>query len=177
MVATGAEPVISRMPGADAGNIFNILTCYSNRSALGKNVAVIGAGKFGTEAAISMVKDGHKVTVITSSKELVELENVGAHNMQNQQAIYQNNPDFSYILQAAIKDITGGKVTYTDSKGAENSIQADSIMIYSGLKPRIDEAEKFIGAAPEVIPLGDCTGKNGNLQKAVRNAFYVASQA
>jgi len=176
LVAAGAEPVVSRMPGSDGSNVFNILTCYSNKKALGKNVVMIGAGKFGVEAAISMVKDGHKVTVLTDSKELVELENVGAHNMQNQQSIYQNNPDFSYVLQATVKSITGGKVIYTDSKGAETSIQADSIVIYSGLKPRTDEAEKFIGAAAEVLPLGDCTGKNGNLQKTIRSAFYVASQ-
>ena len=50
-------------------------------------------------------------------------------------------------------------MTYTDSKGAENSIQADSIVIWSGLKPRMDEAEKFIGSADEVLLLGDCTGK------------------
>jgi NADPH-dependent 2,4-dienoyl-CoA reductase/sulfur reductase-like enzyme len=176
LVATGAEPVISKMPSANADNVFNILTCYSNKKTLGKNVVMIGAGKFGVEAAVSMVQDGHKVTVLTSSRELVEPENVGAHNMQNQQAIYQNNPDFTSVLQATVKSITGGKVTYTDSKGAENSVQADSIVIYSGLKPRIDEAEKFIGSAAEVLPLGDCTGKNGTLRKTIRNAFYVASQ-
>ena len=56
----------------------------------------------------------------------------------------------------------------------ENSIQADSIVIYSGLKPRMDEAEKFIGSADEVLLLGDCTGQNGTLQKTIRSAFFVA---
>lgn len=91
---------------------------------------MIGAGKFGVEAAISMVKDDHKVTVVTGSKELIEPENMGAHNMQNQQAIYQNNLDFRSVLQAAVKTIAGGKVTCADSKGAERSIQADSVVMY-----------------------------------------------
>jgi hypothetical protein len=77
---------------------------------------------------------------------------------------------------ATSKSITGGKVTYTDSKGAENSIQADSIVIWSGLKPRMDEAEKLIGSADEVLLLGDCTGKNGRIRKTIRSAFFVASQ-
>ena len=45
LVATGAEVVQSKMKGADACNVFNILTCYSNKKALGKNVVMIGAGK------------------------------------------------------------------------------------------------------------------------------------
>jgi len=176
LVATGAEPIISKMKGADAGNVFNILTVYSNKKALGKNVVMIGAGKIGTEAAIGIAKDGHKVTVLASGKEMVEPEAVGAHNMYNQEAIYKNHPNFSYVLQATVKGITGGKVTYTDSKGAENSIQADSVVIYSGLKPRMDEAMKFEGSAPEVLLLGDCTGRNGTIQKTLRSAFFVASQ-
>ncbi len=175
LVATGAEVIKSRMKGADAANVFNILTCYSNKKALGKNVVMIGAGKFGTEAAICIAKDGHKITVLTSSKELVEPEFVGAHNMANQQGIYRNHPNFSYALQATVKSITGGKVVYTDAKGAEHAVQADSIVIYSGLKPRMDEAEKFVGAADEVLMLGDCTGQNGTIQKTIRSAFYVAS--
>jgi hypothetical protein len=48
--------------------------------------------------------------------------------------------------------------------------------MYSGLKPRMDEAEKFVGSADEVLLLGDCTGKNGTIQKTIRSAFFVASQ-
>jgi thioredoxin reductase len=176
LVATGAEPVISRMRGADADNVFNILECYSNKKALGKNVVVIGAGKFGTEAALGMAKDGHKVTVLTSGKDMIEPECIGPHNVQNQEDIYKNHPNFSYATEVMVKSITGGKVAYTDSKGVENSVKADSIVIYSGLKPRMDEAEKFIGSADQVLTLGDCTGKNGTLQLAIRSAFFMASQ-
>ena len=64
----------------------------------------------------------------------------------------------------------------TDAKGVENSIQVDSIVIYSGLKPMMDEAEKFIGSADEVRLLGDCTRQNGTIQKTISSAFFVASR-
>ena len=83
---------------------------------------------------------------------------------------------FSYFTETAVKSIAGGKVTYTDAKGVENSIQVDSIVIYSGLKPMMDEAEKFIGSADEVRLLGDCTGQNGTIQKTISSAFFVASR-
>jgi pyruvate/2-oxoglutarate dehydrogenase complex dihydrolipoamide dehydrogenase (E3) component len=176
LVATGAEPVASKMLGADASNVFSILTCYSNKSALGKNVVVIGAGRIGTEAAIGMAKDGHKVTVLASGKEMIEPEFVGAHNMANQTNIYRNHPNLRYFTETMVTSLAGGKVTYKDSKGVENSVQADSIVIYAGLKPRMDEAEKFIGSADEVRLLGDCTGQNGTIQKTISSAFFVASR-
>jgi len=176
LVATGAEPVISKMKGADASNVFNILTCYSNKNALGKNVVMLGAGKFGTEAAIGIAKDGHKITVLAPGDEMIDAEDVGPHGVGPQERIYKNHPNFSYVMNTTVKSIAGGKVVYTDSKGVENSIQADSIVIWSGLKPRMDEAEKFIGSADEVLLLGDCTGKNGRIRKTIRSAFFVASQ-
>ena len=116
------------------------------------------------------------VTVLAAGKEMIEPEFVGAHNMMNQQAIYKNHPNFSYFTETSVKSVAGGKVTYADSKGTENTVQADSIVIFSGLKPRMDEAEKFIGSADEVRLLGDCTGQNGTIQKTISSAFFVASR-
>jgi hypothetical protein len=96
--------------------------------------------------------------------------------MANQIAIYKNHPNFSYVLETKVKSMTGGKVTYIDAKGVENTIPADSIVAWGGLNPRLDEAEKFFGSADEVLLLGDCTGTNGTVQKTVRSAFFVASR-
>ncbi len=174
LVAAGAEPV--DMPGADGASAFNILTSYTRKQALGKNVVVIGAGQFAMEAGICMAKDGHKVTLLAPGKEMIEPQNSGAHNMSNQTAIYKNHPNFSYVLETKVKSMTGGKVTYTDAKGAESTISADSIVVWAGLKPRMDEAEKFFGSADEVLLLGDCTGTNGTVQKTIRSAFFAASR-
>lgn len=176
LVATGAEPIASRMKGADGKNVYGILEAYEKKKELGKNVVFIGAGRIGTESALGICKDGHKVTLLCTGTDLIELEFIGSHNMMNQIAILQNHPDFNFILNAMPGKISGGKVYYTDENGKEHSIAADSVVIYNGLKPRTDEAEKFFGAADQVLLLGDCTGKNGTIQKAQRNAFFVASQ-
>jgi pyruvate/2-oxoglutarate dehydrogenase complex dihydrolipoamide dehydrogenase (E3) component len=164
------------MPGADGSNVFDILTCYSRSSFLGKNVVIIGARRIGTETAICLAKDGHKVTVLTRDQEMLEEEVIGPHNMMNQMDIYQNHPNISYFLEVTPKSISGGKVIYVDTKGDEKSVQADSVVIYAGLKPKMDEAMKFSGSAGQVLLLGDCTGKNGNIQKSIRSAFFMASQ-
>jgi len=175
LVATGNDLVPSSLK-TDGGKVFNILDSYYKKNELGKHVVVVGGGKLAFEAGVCMLKDGHKVTVLAPGKELVESELQGPHNMRNQMLATQNNPDFTSVLEAKGTDITGGKVTYTDSSGKENSVQADSVVVYSGLRPRMDEAVKFIGSADEVLFLGDCTGTNGTLQKTIRSAFFVASQ-
>jgi NADPH-dependent 2,4-dienoyl-CoA reductase/sulfur reductase-like enzyme len=176
LVATGSDVVASKMPGADAANVFNIVTSYSNRKALGKNVVVIGAGKFGTEAALSMALDGYKVTVLSAGPDMIEPDDIGPHNVTAQTNLYKSNPNFKYFLNTMVKSITGGKVTYTDAKGVENSIQADSIVIWNGLKARTDDATNFAGSADEVLLVGDCTGDKGRMNRAVRSAFFVASR-
>jgi len=42
-----------------------------------------------------------------------------------------------------------------DSKGETTSIQADSIVFYYDLKPRVDEDVKYIGSADLVLFMGD----------------------
>jgi thioredoxin reductase len=176
LVATGATPVVSRMPGANNNNVFDIMGAYTEKDALGKNVVIIGAGVFGTEAAICMAKDGHKATIITSEEQLIPDEAIGPHNMENQLNLSQNHPNIRRVLGATATRILDGKVFYRDGSGSEKSVQADSVIIYAGLKPSMDEAMKFEGSADQVLLLGDCTGKNGTIQKTIRSAFFMASQ-
>ncbi len=176
LVATGSELLKSGIKGTDSRNVFDILSCYSNKKALGKNVVMIGAGKFATEAAISMVKDGHRVTVLAPGEEMIDPGDIGPHSVTHQENIYKNHSDFKYFMKTVVKSIDGGKVTYQDEKGSVKSIKADSIVIWSGLRPRTEDAEKFTGSAAEVLMVGDCKGDTNRLIKTMRQAFFIASQ-
>jgi 2,4-dienoyl-CoA reductase-like NADH-dependent reductase (Old Yellow Enzyme family)/thioredoxin reductase len=176
LVATGSEPMISKMEGVGGRNVLNLMSAYYNAKALGENIVVVGEGRISTEAAIGLAKDGHKVMILCPSEFLVEMECIGPHNMMNQILILENHPNINFELKTTVKSINGGTVTYTDSKGAEKTLQADSVLIWSGLKPRVDEAAKFIGSANQVLLVGDCTGKAGNVQKTQRQAYFMASQ-
>jgi hypothetical protein len=116
------------------------------------------------------------VTILTSEKQLIPDEAIGPHNMENQLDISLTHPGISRVLEAIATRISDGKVVYRNASGSEKSVQADSVVIYTGLKPRMDEAMKFAGTAGQFLLLGDCTGQAGNLQKTLRSAFFVASQ-
>lgn len=49
-------------------------------------------------------------------------------------------------------------------------------MVYGGSRPRQDEALKFSGIVTQFKLIGDCTGNCGNIQKSIRNDFFVASE-
>jgi len=84
--------------------------------------------------------------------------------------------NFSIITEARATGISTGKVTYVDAKRNELSIQADSVVVYSGLKPKKDEALQFYGSAKQFFIIGDCSEMGGNIQKCIRSAFFTASE-
>jgi pyruvate/2-oxoglutarate dehydrogenase complex dihydrolipoamide dehydrogenase (E3) component len=176
LVATGAEPFVPRIPGADGKNVYNIVDVYKNIKSLGKKVVIIGGKVFGSETGISLALSGYDVTVLTGDNYLIGEKWIGSHNKENQLDIMRSHENFSTVLEATPVDISNGKVTYQDAKGVKKSIQADSVVIYAGLKPRMDEAVAFSGSAEQVLFLGDCTGKAGTIQKAIRSAYFMASQ-
>lgn len=174
MVAMGTEPIIPRIPGADGKNVWNVVNVYGNEKSLGKNVTVAGGGQFGTETGLYLASAGHNVTLLTSEKQIMDMG--GPHHHDKTIDMAERLENFSYILEVTPTRISEGKVIYKDADGGEKSIQADSVVIYSGLKPRLTEAMSFSGAAGRLHIIGDCTGKGGSVQKSIRSAYFAASQ-
>ena len=171
VAAVGAEPATHRIQGADGKNVYSLVDVYSRERELGKSVVVVGGGTFGVVTAMFLARSGHSVTVLTSDKELVTEKRIGF------ELKYKELKNFDYVLKAVPIRISDGILSYKDADGNEKSIHPDSIVLYSGLVPRQDEALRFSNAgARAFFSVGDCTGECGNLQKAVRNAYFSATQ-
>jgi pyruvate/2-oxoglutarate dehydrogenase complex dihydrolipoamide dehydrogenase (E3) component len=173
IVATGAAPIIPRIPGAEGDNVWNISTVFDNEKKLGRNVVLIGGGEFGAGTGGYLAQMGHVVTVLASSRELVE--RAGPHQIEIMLEAITHLDNFSYETDAIPTGISRGKVTYTDAKGTEKSVKADDVVIYAGLKSRKEAAMKFYGSAPRFFIVGDCR-EVGNLKTSNRTAFGAASQ-
>jgi thioredoxin reductase len=174
MVAIGAEPSIPKVPGADGKNVWNILNVYGKEKELGKNVVMIGGGEFGVETGIYLADAGHKVTMLTSENQIMKINRV--HYPEQIVSTYKHLKNFSSLTGVTATRISEGKVTYRDAGGSEKSLQADSVVVYSGLKARKDDALKFYGSAPRFFTIGDCGDEGGDVQRSVRSAFFAASQ-
>jgi pyruvate/2-oxoglutarate dehydrogenase complex dihydrolipoamide dehydrogenase (E3) component len=175
LVAVGSDPVMPKIPGVDGSNVYNIVDAYPEVTSMGKNVVFIGGGEFGADAGMHVARAGHNVTMLTIGKELFPLNR--PHYPETIVQAYEDLKNFSIITEATAKRISEGKVTYTDSRGREKSIEADSVVVYAGLKPKKDEALAFYGSAKEFFTIGDCSEMgNNNIQECIRSAFFSASE-
>jgi hypothetical protein len=69
---------------------------------------LIVAGNFGTEAALSMALDGHKVTVLSPEPDMIDWNHMDSYNVADQMNLYRNASNFKYFLKATVKGITNG---------------------------------------------------------------------
>jgi 2,4-dienoyl-CoA reductase-like NADH-dependent reductase (Old Yellow Enzyme family)/thioredoxin reductase len=174
LVAVGSDPFMSKIPGADGANIYNIMDAYSKEKSMGKDVVVVGGGEYGADVGMFLAKAGHNVTMLTSERELIQQNR--PHYPEVIVETYQDLKNFSIITQGIVTGLSAGKVTYKDAGGSEKSIQADSVVLFAGLKPRKDEALQFYGSAKQFFSIGDCSEEGGTIQRCTRSAFFAASE-
>jgi pyruvate/2-oxoglutarate dehydrogenase complex dihydrolipoamide dehydrogenase (E3) component len=177
-VALGAEPNIPDIPGLKKNgglraNVWTPISVYGNEKALGEKVVVVGGSEIGTETGMYLAENGHNVTLLSRQKKLApEADRVHYYSMFEQ--AWKRLSDFSFILQATTTSVANGSVKYTDAKGVEHKIEADSVVIAGGMNPRQAEAVQFYGSASVFHIVGDCN-EVGNVQNCVRSAFAIAS--
>jgi 2,4-dienoyl-CoA reductase-like NADH-dependent reductase (Old Yellow Enzyme family)/thioredoxin reductase len=175
LAAAGAEPVMPRIPGAEGKHVWNFFDVYKNEKALGKKIVFIGGGEFGgVMTGMFLAKAGHNVTVITSGKEIYR--NVRVHYPEAIVYAYDHLTTYDYITGAMVTGISDGKVAYTDANDKKQSIKADDVVIYGGLKARQEEALAFYDTARQFFAIGDCTERGGNVQRSIRSAFFAAAR-
>jgi 2,4-dienoyl-CoA reductase-like NADH-dependent reductase (Old Yellow Enzyme family)/thioredoxin reductase len=161
IIAVGAEPIAPKIPG------------FGNEDKLEKDIVVIGGGEVGTETGMHLAEKGHHVTVIEMTGKLAA-NAAPIHYWQLFRQAWEKLPNFHFILNARCKSIARDEVIYIDAGGKEHSINAGSIVISVGMKPKSDMVIKYVGTADKVMAIGDCNVV-GNLQKATRSAYSISS--
>jgi NADPH-dependent 2,4-dienoyl-CoA reductase/sulfur reductase-like enzyme/nitrite reductase/ring-hydroxylating ferredoxin subunit len=140
LLATGAEPVKLRIPGADSPHVCYLRSQSDCRAIIAKadkakRVVLIGASFIAMEVAASLIE--RKLQVHVVAPEAVPMETilgpqVGAYLYR----LHERN-GVVFHLQQSVVAIDERKVTLKDG----HTIEADLIVIGIGVKPRIDLAE------------------------------------
>ena len=172
VAAVGAQPVILPIPGVNSDHVTVATDAIMNSEKIGKNVVVIGGGEVGVETGMFLAQNGREVTVIEMRDELAA-DTTFIHYRSMFQAAWEAIPSFHYVLNATAKEISEGKVVYTDKDGVDHELAADSVVLSVGMRAKSDEALSFYGAGKEFFMVGDCK-KPGTIQTTNRNAYGVA---
>jgi len=173
LVATGADPVIPDIPGADNNNVWTPVGVYGREKLLGKNVVIVGGAQMGTETGIYLAENGHDVTILTRHKELA-YDATPIHYIEMIREAWEALSNFHYLTEVTTNDIAKDKVNYIDAEGNQKFIKTDSVVVSAGLRSRHDEALRFYGSADRFFIIGDCRAV-GNVQECMRSAFATAS--
>ena len=173
VVAMGGVPAQPPIQGlADLDKVWYSAEAYGGAEEMGQNVVVIGGGEVGLEAGIKIAQTGRKATVL-EMRPMLAMDATKIHYREKMDEMWQNDPNFTGLVNVTVTGVTKDSVTYVDKEGVSHTIPADDIVVAAGMKAQTDLALSFYGTAPEFYVLGDCK-KPGTIQTVMRQAFAVA---
>lgn len=173
LVAVGGRHAALDVPGADGNIVIDSVAAYLEPERMGKRIAVIGGGLTGCEAAIHWAVQGHDVTLISRSKELMRKvqPRLPADGSPDTHLIWLDRLPIKIYKGYACKRILSDGVE-AEGDGSEIMIKADTVINASGMVADEKGACAFDGMAPFVRAIGDC--KNAAL---IGDAVLDARQA
>ncbi|MBQ8975182.1 MAG: FAD-dependent oxidoreductase, partial [Oscillospiraceae bacterium] len=175
IVAVGSEPLVPNIPGIDGNNVVLAIDVDMGKVSVGKNVVLIGAGLTGTETATVLAREGHNVTMIDMlSLEEIDSRGSGSRSVSAVLRSMSEEAGVKVITGLRCSEIRPDRVIAQDTQGKIVELECDSVVLSMGVRPRRAVAEQFEGTAFDVVYVGDCAVKNGNITSAVRDGFYAA---
>lgn len=151
IIATGSEaalpPFLTSLPMGGSGVGFS--TDLLNIDHVPEHLCIIGAGVIGMEFASAFSSFGSQVTVIEYLKEcLPPMDGDLAKRLRK--TLEKRGVEF--YMQSAVKQIDGHTVIF-ERKGKEQTVEADTILIATGRRPRT-EGLNLAAAGIECTPKG-----------------------
>lgn len=171
IVATGSTPLAPPIPGLDGANVFHVVDAPVS-SELGKRIAVLGGGTAGCEAAVSLAREGHEVTLLEMGDTLAPTS-----NWMSKEGMVQAMDSLAGRLDCrtghTVRRIENGGVYATDKDGTEHRFEADSVLYAFGQRRNNELFFALTGCAPEVVCVGDAK-KVGTVRGALFSGFWAA---
>lgn len=176
IIAVGSMPLIPNIPGVERDNVHWSGDVDCGRVPVGEKAVVVGGGLTGAETAVALAMQGKDVTL---------LEMQGPDALLNGSSLINRFSLQSMLMKHGVKVITNTKLEEITEKGVKtinsrfqwNELEADTVILALGMRPRKDKIEQLRHAIPEteVHIIGD--GKQiGNIYAAVHAGFDTAAE-
>jgi 2-enoate reductase len=121
---------------------------------VGSSAVIIGGGLIGCETALYLARQGKKVTV-------VEMLETLAADMAWGNALelvkFLDDEGVKLLTKSRAVRVNGHGIDYIDESSEEKKIDAETVVIATGMKSSGQELIEELEKMPlEVIPIGDC---------------------
>ncbi len=172
IIAAGAKPIIPKLDTCPEKAVW-VGDVELDRSLAGKKAVIAGAGFTGLEAALSLARDGCRVTVI----DLLSEDKIGADGVKiNMTWLRQALKDagVEFITEVRLTDATPEGAVVSDRDGRRLIIPCDRVVLSLGVRPDRSIEEALAGCCAQIYTAGDCSDTGGTLFKAIHSAFDAA---
>jgi NADPH-dependent 2,4-dienoyl-CoA reductase/sulfur reductase-like enzyme len=168
IVATGATPIIPKIPGIDHPNVLLAEDVLLGNVPTGNNCFVAGGGSVGVETAAHLALQIKRVTVADMLPELAAEE-----KRDIKLAFFRilNDYGVEQITSATMVEITEQGVLL-EKNGSTTLHRCDSVILALGYKNNDGIAAALQGLAGKVVVVGDALGA-ARLAQATRTGFMA----
>jgi len=170
ILAVGARMRELDVPGSDKPNVIGLLAGLKKDVEIGKRVVVIG-GHEGAEAALSLARRGHKVTLLETGDHIADAPYLKYVGRQLMLGNMMNEAGVMVVTGAEVQAVTEAGVT-VKVDGVEWLAPADTVLVAMGRQPDEDAVAAWKDAAPTVVAVGDCVDPT-----SIRHAIHTAARA
>lgn len=169
IIATGSEPSIPDIPGANGPNVLVAQQLLSNQSHFtGQRFAVIGGGMLGMETANYLAAQGNAVTVLKR----YETIGPGIEPLYRDYLLRElRGHGVEIVTRVEVEAIQRDGVLIRDQDGEKHLIFADWVVLARGAKPSDELAQAIQDLHPAVI--GDASAPR-KISDAISEGYLTA---
>lgn len=169
VVATGANPVVIPVPGADKPHVSTAVPVLLKEKEVGRRVIVVGGGEVGCELSSELRLQGREVTMVEL---LPDILMTADHFVANDQHIrYLAEHSGTRILcSTKLLEILDEAVV-VERDGEKETIPCDSVVFAAGFRASHSLYESILDAGYECVQVGDNV-KPGKVIDAIHQAYH-----
>lgn len=166
IAACGAEPTVPPIPGLNRPMVHHVTELYKKHLSVGKKVVIIGGGLAGCEEGLGLAYEGHDVTIVEMKDGLAK----DAPYIHWRHLLEKMDGTVHSYCSAQVLSVEDTGVKIADSEGRELLLEADTVLVATGMRGTLPKLDSWHDLAEEVIFVGDCR-KASKILEAMRTGY------
>jgi 2-enoate reductase len=153
IVATGATPIIPKIPGAEKSIVATAIDVLLGKKDVAENIVVVGGGLIGCETAAFLAGKGKKVTIVEMVSDIIPDEYEASRSMIKE--MFEKG-EVEVLTDTTLLEIDDDGVIVDGKPEGKRKLEADSVVLAMGMKPRKKLEQALEGKVAEVRAIGNC---------------------
>jgi len=172
IAATGAEPLVPRIPGTDQENVMTAWDVLRGEAMVGEKVAIVGGGMVGCETAEYLAEMGRSVKIIEM------LDDIGVDMEANTKLLLKERLaklQIEVFTETKVTEITENDIIVANCKDGKDLLRADTIVLALGSVANRKVIKELMGKIHKLHLIGDCV-KPRKILEAIHDGARIARQ-